>query len=90
MSSDGGRARALRDLGLGDGDLAAWHAAALPEERFETPLAMSAVFFFFAEPIAAHGHFYDDGELVRLAKNAGLREVAVANEDGGQLLTALT
>ena len=30
------------------------------------------------------------GELGRLAANAGLREVAVANDDGGQLLTALT
>ena len=35
MSSGHGRARVLRDLGLGDEDLAAWHAATLPEERFE-------------------------------------------------------
>ncbi len=70
MSSDHGRARVLRDLGLGDEDLAAWHAATLPEKRFEarlvdrrrrgpavadgafTALAMSAVFFFFADPTA--------------------------------------
>jgi SAM-dependent methyltransferase len=41
------------------------------------------------EPIASLGHFYPDDELRQLAVRAGLREVAVRNEDGGQLLTAL-
>ena len=35
MRSNPGRARVLRDLGLGDEDLAAWHAATLPEDRFD-------------------------------------------------------
>ena len=41
------------------------------------------------EPIASLGHFYPDEELAQLAVRAGLTEVAVRNEDGGQLLTAL-
>jgi SAM-dependent methyltransferase len=88
-----------------------------------TALAMSAVFFFLAdpvavlrecrrvlrpaarvaifttapelvgtaaapEPIASHGHFYEDVELVQLAQRAGLRAVGVDNDGGGQLLTA--
>jgi SAM-dependent methyltransferase len=40
------------------------------------------------EPIASHGHFYEDEELAELARRAELRDVSVHNEDGGQLLTA--
>jgi SAM-dependent methyltransferase len=40
------------------------------------------------EPLAARGHFYEDDELAALASRAGLAEVEVAGEDGGQLLTA--
>jgi ubiquinone/menaquinone biosynthesis C-methylase UbiE len=40
------------------------------------------------EPLASRGHFYSDAELTELAERAGLSEVAVRNEDGGQLLTA--
>jgi SAM-dependent methyltransferase len=39
------------------------------------------------EPIASSGHFYADDELVDLARRAGLRDVTVRNESGGQLLT---
>lgn len=39
------------------------------------------------EPIASHGHFYRDDELAELAERAQLRDVAVRNERGGQLLT---
>lgn len=42
------------------------------------------------EPIASRGHFYDDTELADLATSAGLREVTVDNNGGGQLLTART
>jgi len=41
------------------------------------------------EPIASRGHFYSDQELARLAREAGLRDVAVRSGDGGQLLTAV-
>ena len=40
------------------------------------------------EPLAAHGHFYEGGELAELAGRAGLSEVVVVDDDGGQLLTA--
>jgi SAM-dependent methyltransferase len=40
------------------------------------------------EPIASRGHFYEDGELAELARTAGLADVAVVNQGGGQLLTA--
>lgn len=40
------------------------------------------------EPVASRAHFYEDGELASLAGQAGLSDVHVANEDGGQLLTA--
>jgi SAM-dependent methyltransferase len=40
------------------------------------------------EPIASRGHFYADDELADLARRAGLRNVTVRNESGGQLLTA--
>ena len=40
------------------------------------------------EPLAAHGHFYEGGELAELAGRAGLSEIVVVDDDGGQLLTA--
>jgi hypothetical protein len=40
------------------------------------------------EPIASHGHFYEDEELAELARRAGLADVAGVSDDGGQLLTA--
>lgn len=40
------------------------------------------------EPLASRGHFYSDEELAALARSAGLEDVAVHREDGGQLLAA--
>ena len=40
------------------------------------------------EPLAARGHFHSDAELAALARQAGLAEVKVHNDGGGQLLTA--
>ncbi|MBV9423946.1 MAG: class I SAM-dependent methyltransferase, partial [Solirubrobacterales bacterium] len=40
------------------------------------------------EPIAGRGHFYTDRELLELGRRAGLHDVAVRNESGGQMLTA--
>jgi SAM-dependent methyltransferase len=40
------------------------------------------------EPLASHCHFYEDERLLALAREAGLEDVVVANDDGGQLLTA--
>lgn len=40
------------------------------------------------EPIASHGHFYENEELAELARQAGFAGVAVVDDDGGQLLTA--
>jgi SAM-dependent methyltransferase len=40
------------------------------------------------EPVASHGHFYTDEELVGLAFAAGLRDPMVYPEDGAQLLVA--
>ncbi len=40
------------------------------------------------EPLAARGHFHSDAELAALARQAGLAEVKVHNDRGGQLLTA--
>ena len=40
------------------------------------------------EPLASCGHFYSDEELAALARSAGLEDVAVHCEDGGQLLAA--
>jgi ubiquinone/menaquinone biosynthesis C-methylase UbiE len=40
------------------------------------------------EPLATQCHFYADAELAELARRAGMSEVKVANQDGGQLLTA--
>ncbi|QGK70423.1 methyltransferase domain-containing protein [Allosaccharopolyspora coralli] len=40
------------------------------------------------EPVAGHGHFYDDEQLVSLAREAGLTDVFVTDDEGAQLLTA--
>ena len=40
------------------------------------------------EPLAARGHFYEDDELVTLAREAGFAAAEVVNDGGGQLLTA--
>jgi hypothetical protein len=40
------------------------------------------------EPLAAQGHFHSDAKLAALARQAGLAEVKVHNDRGGQLLTA--
>jgi len=40
------------------------------------------------EPLACRGSFYEDEELAALARQAGFVDVAVAGDDGGQLLTA--
>jgi SAM-dependent methyltransferase len=40
------------------------------------------------EPLATRGHFHSDAELAALARQAGLAEVKVHNDAGGQLLTA--
>ena len=39
------------------------------------------------EPIASLGNFYGDEELAALGREAGLADVLVANDDGGQLVT---
>ena len=69
--------RECRRVLRGDGRLAVYTTA--PELR-GTPAA--------PEPIASRGHFYSDGELAELALRAGLSEVGVRNERGGQLLIA--
>jgi SAM-dependent methyltransferase len=40
------------------------------------------------EPLASHSHFYADDELAELARRAGFEEIAIDDDDGGQLLTA--
>jgi len=40
------------------------------------------------EPLATRGHFHSDAELAALGRQAGLAEVKVHNDGGGQLLTA--
>ena len=40
------------------------------------------------EPLAGRGSFYEDEQLAALARQAGFVDVAVAGDDGGQLLTA--
>jgi ubiquinone/menaquinone biosynthesis C-methylase UbiE len=40
------------------------------------------------EPLAGRCHFHDDAALAEIAERAGLLEVAVARDGGGQLLTA--
>jgi SAM-dependent methyltransferase len=40
------------------------------------------------EPLAGRCHFYTDAELAQLAREAGLADVSVTRDDGGQLLTA--
>ncbi|HEV2980449.1 MAG TPA: class I SAM-dependent methyltransferase [Solirubrobacteraceae bacterium] len=39
------------------------------------------------EPLARFGHFYTDAQLAQLARGAALRDVAVDNSGGGQLIT---
>jgi SAM-dependent methyltransferase len=39
-------------------------------------------------PRRSRGHFYPDAALAALASQAGLQEVRVRNDGGGQLLTA--
>jgi hypothetical protein len=40
------------------------------------------------EPVASRAHLYDDDALAALVRRAGLTDVAVANDGGGQLVTA--
>ena len=40
------------------------------------------------EPLASRARFYQDEELVELARRAGFADAAVADDQGGQLLTA--
>jgi SAM-dependent methyltransferase len=40
------------------------------------------------EPLASRAHFYDDDELAELVIGAGFAHAVVANDDGGQLVTA--
>jgi SAM-dependent methyltransferase len=40
------------------------------------------------EPLASLSHFHDDAELAAIARRAGFAGVAVANDGGGQLVTA--
>lgn len=40
------------------------------------------------EPVASHGHFYDDEQLASLAREAGLAHITVTDDQGAQLLTA--
>jgi SAM-dependent methyltransferase len=40
------------------------------------------------EPLASRGHFHTDDDLRELARAAGFDDVTVANDRGGQLLTA--
>ena len=63
---------------VSDGRLAVYTTA--PELR-GTPAA--------PEPIASAGHFYTDDQLAGLARRGGFHDVAVRNQHGGQLLTAL-
>jgi len=69
--------RECRRVLRGDGRLAVYTTA--PELR-GTPAA--------PEPIASRGHFYTDDELAAVARRAGLSNVMVHNDHGGQLLTA--
>jgi SAM-dependent methyltransferase len=39
------------------------------------------------EPIASLGYFHSDQDLIKFAEQAGFRDAAVVNNDGGQLLT---
>lgn len=42
------------------------------------------------EPLASRSYFYENHELVALADTAGFKNIAVSDDDGGQLLTANT
>jgi hypothetical protein len=39
-------------------------------------------------PLATRGHFFEDDELVELARRAGFGAAEVRRHDGGQLLVA--
>lgn len=41
------------------------------------------------EPLASRGHFYSDAELAELLRSARFTDVAVINDDGGQLVTGV-
>jgi len=76
LSEPGRALRECRRVLAPGGRLAAYTTA--PELR-GTPAA--------PEPLAAHLHFHTDAELAALARAAGFDDVAVRNDDGGQLLT---
>ena len=76
LAAPGPALRECRRVLAPGGRLAAYTTA--PELR-GTPAA--------PEPLAAHLHFHTDAELAALARAAGFRDVAVADDDGGQLLT---
>jgi ubiquinone/menaquinone biosynthesis C-methylase UbiE len=40
------------------------------------------------EPLASRGYFYEDERLLTLAREAGFQDAVVANDGGGQLLSA--
>lgn len=42
------------------------------------------------EPVARHGHFYDDEQLASLAREAGFTHITVTDDQGAQLLAART
>jgi hypothetical protein len=42
------------------------------------------------EPLANRSYFHEDHELAALASRSGFVDVVVANDNGGQLLTAHT
>jgi hypothetical protein len=86
-------AAALRVLGLEREDLAAWETTGLPESAFgawvtdrvaRRPEGARARAVYGAED--AHD-FARRAVLGALARAAGFRDVAVANDDGGQLVT---
>ena len=76
LAAPGTALRECRRVLAPGGRLAAYTTA--PELR-GTPAA--------PEPLAALLHFHTDAELAALARAAGFRYVAVANDDGGQLVT---
>ena len=76
LEEPGPALRECRRVLAAGGRLAAYTTA--PELR-GTPAA--------PEPLAAHLHFHTDAELAALARAAGFHDVAVTDDDGGQLVT---